>query len=120
MPPTEPLRPPRAGSGAASDPAAYWSTFAGRLFGAFAWITLGAVVARTFGKETRGAVEDLYVLRLGLHAVVGLGAPAAATFLVARDRAALPAVVRTASAAALALGAIGAAILVALALGAPS
>jgi len=104
----------------ATERAAYWSTFAARLFGAFAWITVGAVVAHQFGPDTRGAVEDLYVLRLGLHAVVGLGAPAAATFLVARDPALLPSVVRTASAAVLALGALGAAVLVTLAVLAPS
>lgn len=75
-------------------------TFLSRQFGAWAVIALGAVTARVLGPESRGAVEALVVLRLGLHAFACLGLPTSATYAVARDPSSAPAV----SAAALGLG----------------
>lgn len=88
-------------------------TFAARQFGAWTFILTSAVVGRAFGPATRGAVEGLAVLRLGLHAVACAGIPAAATWLVARRATPVADVAGAATAASLALGVVAALVLAA-------
>ena len=99
---------------------AFSTTFFARLFGAAAVVATSAVVGRVLGPAARGAVETLLVLRLALHAVAGLGAPAAATWLVARAPASLGAVVRSGLAVALATGSLAGALVVAAGLAVPA
>lgn len=94
-------------------------TFLSRQFGAWAVIALGAVTARVLGPESRGAIEALVVLRLGLHAIACLGLPTAATFAIARDPALAPRVISTALGLGLRTGLAGAAIVAALGIAAP-
>lgn|GEM_PF-2904364 len=83
-------------------------TFAARQFGAWTFILTSAVVGRAFGPATRGAIEGLAVLRLGLHAIACAGIPAAATWLVARRRTSVADVAGAATAASLVLGTVAA------------
>lgn len=88
-------------------------TVVARLFSAAAFLTTSAVVARAFGREARGAVEALAVLRLGLHAVAAAGLPTAATWLVASGRGAPRAVAAEAARAGLRFGAAASLVLAA-------
>ncbi|MCC7138957.1 MAG: hypothetical protein IT460_11090 [Planctomycetes bacterium] len=99
---------------------AFTTTFCARMFGALAVIATSAVVGRVLGPEARGAIETLLVLRLALHAVAGAGAPAAATWLVAREPASLVPVVRTTLALALVTGAAAGVLVVAAGLASPA
>lgn len=98
---------------------AFSLTFLSRQFGAWAVIALGAVTARVLGRESRGAIESLVVLRLALHAVACLGLPTAATYAVARRPEVASRVASTALGLGLRAGAGSALLLAAFALLAP-
>jgi len=98
---------------------AFSLTFLSRQFGAWAVIALGAVTARVLGRESRGAIEALVVLRLGLHAVACLGLPTAATYAVARRPEAAGRVASTALGLGLRAGVVAGLVLAAFALLAP-
>ncbi len=94
-------------------------TFLSRQFGAWAVIALGAVTARVLGPESRGAIEALVVLRLGLHAVACLGLPTASTYAIAKSPERTARVVSTAIGLGLRTGVAAALCLAAFALWAP-
>lgn len=94
-------------------------TFLSRQFGAWAVIALGVITARVLGPESRGAIEALVVIRLGLHAVACLGLPTAATYAIARAPGSAPRVVSTALGIGLTTGLLSALALALFALAAP-
>lgn len=94
-------------------------TFLSRQFGAWAVIALGAVTARVLGPESRGAIEALVVLRLGLHAFACLGLPTSATYAIARDPTVAPRVAATALGLGLRAGVVSALAVAAFAIAAP-